>query len=76
MKLGKKKLTVNNVLILEINNKGLLEKKQFLDMNDMKNIKFAENKTEVSYNKRTFVYDFLSSMRQKLNDPLGKREKK
>ena len=76
VKLGKKILVVNNVLILEINNKGLLEKKQFLNMNDMNKIKFAENTTEVSYNKNSFVYDFLSSMRQKINDPLGKNKKK
>ena len=76
VKLGKKKLTVNNVLILEINNRGLLESKQFLDINDMKKIKFAEKTTSVSYNKSTFVYDFLSSMRQKINDPLGKRSRR
>ena len=76
IKLGKKKLTVNNVLILEINNRGLLESKQFLDINDMKKIKFAEQTTVVSYNKSTFVYDFLSSMRQKINDPLDKRSRR
>ena len=75
VKLGKKILVVNNVLILEINNKGLLEKKQFLNMNDMNKIKFAEETTEISYSKRSFIYDFLSSMRQKMNDPLGKRKK-
>ena len=75
VKLGKKILVVNNVLILEINNKGLLEKKQFLNMNDMNKIKFVEVTTEVSYSKRSFIYDFLSSMRQKMNDPLGKRKK-
>ena len=26
--------------------------------------------------KKSFVYDFLSSMRQKINDPLGVRAKK
>ena len=76
IKLGKKKLTVNNVLILEINNRGLLESKQFLNIDDMKKIKFAEKTTVVSYNKSTFVYDFLSSMRQKINDPLGKRSRR
>jgi outer membrane protein assembly factor BamE (lipoprotein component of BamABCDE complex) len=75
IKLGKKKIIVNNVLILEIDNKGLLVKKDFLDINDMKKIKFSEKNTEITYSKNTFVYDFLSSMRQKLNDPLGKRKK-
>jgi len=32
--------------------------------------------TEIAYSKRSFVYDFLSSMRQKVNDPLGVRAKK
>ena len=41
----------------------------------MKNLKFTENSTDPTYRKRSFVYDFLSSMRQKINDPLGKRKK-
>ena len=76
LKLGKKKIYVNNVLLLEIDNKGLLAKKEFFDVNDMNKIKFIEGETEITYSKRSFVYDFLSSMRQKVNDPLGVRAKK
>ena len=76
MKFGKKKIYVNNVLLLEIDNKGLLAKKDFLDVADMKKIDFVDDETEISYSKRSFVYDFLSSMRQKVNDPLGVRAKK
>ena len=75
-KLGKKKLFVNNVLLLEIDSKGLLAKKEFLDINDMKKVKFIDDATDISYSKKSFVYDFLSSMRQKVNDPLGVRSKK
>jgi len=74
IKLGKKKTMVNNVLILEISSNGLLVKKDFLDINDMKKIKFSEKTTESAYSKNSFVYDFLSSMRKKVNDPLGKRK--
>jgi len=74
--LGTKKTYVNNVLLLEINDKGLLAKKEFLNINDMNKIKFSDSLTESSYSKRSFVYDFLSSMRQKINDPLGVRAKK
>ena len=42
----------------------------------MNKIKFVTGETEISYSKRSFVYDFLSSMRQKVNDPLGVRAKK
>jgi len=76
LKLGKKKIYVNNVLLLEIDNKGLLAKKEFFDVNDMNKIQFIEGETEITYSKRSFVYDFLSSMRQKVNDPLGVRAKK
>ena len=74
-KFGKEKIILNNVLLLEINNRGLLQKKEFLDINSMQNIKFTEQTTESKFKKNTFVYDFLSSMRQKINDPLGKRKK-
>ena len=74
-KLGKKELIVNNVLILEIDTKGLLVKKNLFNINDMNNINFSKDYTAASYSKSTFVYDFLSSLRQKVNDPLGKRRK-
>ena len=76
LKFGKEKILLNNVLILEINSMGILEKKEFLDQDDMKNIKFTEQTTENQFKKNSFLYDFLSSMRQKINDPLGKRKKK
>ena len=76
LKLGKKKIYVNNVLLLEIDSKGMLAKKEFFNINDMKEINFVKDETEITYSKRSFVYDFLSSMRQKVNDPLGVRAKK
>ena len=74
-KLGKQKIIKNNVLVLEIDNRGLLVKKDFFDINDMNNIKISSLKTGKKFSKRSFVYDFLSSMRQKINDPLGVRKK-
>ena len=76
LKFGKKEIYINNVLLLEIDNKGLLAKKEFFNIKDMKEIDFIKDETEITYSKRSFVYDFLSSMRQKVNDPLGVRAKK
>ncbi len=73
--LGKRKLTVNNVLVLEINDEGLLSNKKLYTKTDMNNINFDQSLTSGVYTKRSFVYDFLSSMRQKINDPLGKKTK-
>ena len=76
LKLAKKKILINNVLVLEIDDYGLLVKKDFYNLNNMNDLKFSENETDIQYTKRSFVYDFLSSMKQKMNDPLGKRRKK
>jgi len=76
LKLAKKKILINNVLVLEIDDYGLLVKKDFYNLNNMNDLKFSENETDIQYTKRSFVYDFLSSMKQKMNDPLGKRKKK
>ena len=75
VKLSKEKLVVNNVLIVEIDNRGLLVNKVFYDIDDINNINFSTLKTSRKFKKNTFIYDFLSSMRQKINDPLGKRKK-
>ena len=72
---GKRKLIVNNVLILEINDLGIVSKKNFLDINKMTDINFDKDRT-TSLEKRDFIYKFLSSLRQKVNDPLGVRKKK
>tara|TARA_X000001036_G_C20117077_1_gene577736 strand:- start:34 stop:498 length:465 start_codon:yes stop_codon:yes gene_type:complete len=75
IKLGKEKLITNNVLFLEIDAMGILVKKNFYNINEMNEAEISSLTTEAKYSKRSFVYDFLSSMRQKINDPLGKRKK-
>ena len=72
---GRRELVVNNVMVLEIDDKGILAKKDFFDINDMKDIDFDQNRSE-SLQKRNFIYNFLSSLRQRVNDPLGVRKKK
>ena len=72
-KLGKKKLITNNVLILEIDNTGVLLTKKFYNIDDMKKIEFDKSETGINYSKRSFIYNFLSSLRQKVDDPLGKK---
>ena len=72
---GKRKLIVNNVLILEINESGVVSKKNFFDINKMENIDFDKDRSS-SLEKRDFIYKFLSSIRQKVNDPMGVRKKR
>ena len=74
--LGRMKIFKNDVLVLEIDNYGILQKKEFYNMQDMKKIKISKETTEASFARNSFIYDFMSSMRQKINDPLGVRAKK
>ena len=74
--LGRMKIFKNDVLVLEIDNYGILKKKEFYNMEDMKKIKVVEDTTEATFARNSFIYDFMSSMRQKINDPLGVRAKK
>ena len=74
--LGRMKIYKNDVLVLEIDNSGILKKKEFYNKEDMENIKIVETTTEAGFKRNSFIYDFMSSMRQKINDPLGQRAKK
>jgi outer membrane protein assembly factor BamE (lipoprotein component of BamABCDE complex) len=72
-KLGKQKKLKDNALVLEINNKGMLVSKKLYTIESNQEIKFAKQTTETK-DKDSFVYGFLSSLRQKIDSP--KRLKK
>ena len=74
--MGRMKIYKNDVLVLEVDDYGILKKKEFFNKDDMQNIKVDEATTEAGFKRNSFVYDFMSSMRQKINDPLGQRAKK
>jgi len=64
--LGKTYIKKNNVLLLEFDKYGILNKKEFYDKDAMKNVNFAKKITENDLKKENFVYSFLSSIRQKM----------
>ena len=66
LKIGRNLLKKNNVLVLEFDKYGVLKKKDFYDIEDMKKITFAENVTENEIRKENFIYSFLSSIRTKM----------
>ena len=73
-KLGKKNISKNNILIIEFNNMGLVKEKTLLNLNDMNDIKIAEKKTNKKFSQDNFVYNILSTLRDKINAP--SRQKK
>ena len=74
-KLGRMKILENNVLVIEIDKYGLLKKKDFYNKDNMNELKLVKNTTGQNIKKNSFIYEFMSSLRQKINDPLGKRVK-
>ena len=74
--LGRMKIFKNDILVLEIDKYGILKKKNFYNKDDMEDIQIAQETTEAGFKKNSFIYEFMSSMRQKINDPLGQRAKK
>ena len=73
LKFGEKKLLVNNILLLEINNKGMLISKEFLNKDDLKKYKFSEKVSYETLGKQSFIYQALSGIKTKIDDPLGKK---
>ena len=73
LKLGKKKLIANNVLLLEIDKRGMLVKKKLLNKNDINNLRLSRKETEITTSQESFVIKALSGVLDKMDDPLGKK---
>ena len=73
--LGKKELLTNDVVLLEFDNKGMLIDKLFIDKKDINKIDFSKEITSTSARKESTIYNILSSVREKINDPLGVKRK-
>ncbi len=73
LKLGKKKLIANNVLLLEVDNRGMLINKEFLDQDDLNKLKFTTKTTKTITEQESFVSRALSGVITKIDDPLGKK---
>ena len=74
-KLGIKKIQKNDILIVKFNNKGILEYKKILKLNDMNDINFAKDITEKDYKQNNTLFKIFSSLREKANAPTKNRSK-
>ena len=76
IKLGAQKIKTNNILIVEVNDSGLLRNKKILDLNDMNDLKYLKTTTNKEFTKsETMLYGVFSSLREKINAPLRNRNK-
>ena len=73
LKLGKKKLIANNVLLLEVDSRGMLINKKFLNQDDLNKLVFTKKTTKTTVDQESFVSRALSGVITKIDDPLGKK---
>ena len=73
LKLGKRKLLVSNLLLLEIDDRGMLINKKFLNKNDLNKLKISDKETGLSMQEQSIISRALSNIIDKLDDPLGKK---
>jgi len=71
-KLGKKKIEKNNVLVIFLNDLGIVSKKEFYDIDNLNKLKFSKKTTDNIYEKNTYLYNLLTSLRDKVNAPFKK----
>tara|TARA_Y100000590_G_scaffold251088_1_gene281988 strand:- start:1438 stop:1896 length:459 start_codon:yes stop_codon:yes gene_type:complete len=75
-KLGSQRIERNNVVVLEISSNGLLYKKEIFDLNNMNDYEFTKKTTTKNYDKNSYIYGVLSSLREKIDAPKKRRTKK
>ena len=65
-KLGQHYLKTNNVLVLDFDKYGVLNRKEFFTKEDINKIKFSKNETENILTQKSFVQKFLQSIKSKM----------
>tara|TARA_Y100001958_G_C21025608_1_gene400517 strand:+ start:227 stop:691 length:465 start_codon:yes stop_codon:yes gene_type:complete len=73
LKLGTQKIKKNNILIVELNNKGILIDKKLLNLENMNDFKYLDNTTQKDFKNNNFMFNLLSSLREKINAPARNR---
>ena len=75
LKLGKKKISKNNVLLLKFDSMGLVVSKEVIDIDDMNEIKIAGKKTSKKFKQDNTIYNIFSTLREKINAPTRNKKK-
>ena len=73
IKLGTQKLQKNNILIVELNDFGIIKEKRLLNLDNMNDLKYLKNTTQKEFSNDSFLYDVFTTLREKINSPTRKR---
>ena len=73
LKLGTQKIEKNNVLVVELNEKGLIKNKKLYNLKNMNDLKFLKDVTNKEFKNKNVFYGVLTSLREKINAPMRNR---
>ena len=74
IKLGNQVIKKNNILVVELNKKGILKNKYLLDLNNMNDVNYLKSITSKDFkNKSNMITGLLISFREKVNAPMRNR---
>ncbi len=73
-KLGTQKIKKNNILVLELNELGILKSKKILNIDNMNELDFAKKTTSKDFKNNTILYGVFSSLREKINAPIRNKK--
>ena len=73
-KLGAQKIKKNNILVLELNELGILKSKKILNIDNMNELDFAKKTTNKDFKNNTILYGVFSSLREKINAPVRNKK--
>ena len=74
IKLGNQVIKKNNILVVELNNKGILKNKYLLDLDNMNDLKYLKKITTKEFkNDRNIITGLLISFRERINAPMKNR---
>ena len=65
-KLGKNILKESNILILKFDKYGILKEKMLLTKDDIKKLAFSDKETSNELSQKSFIQNFLTSLRDKM----------
>ena len=74
-KLGTQKIIENNVLIVKLNNFGILQEKKILNLDNMNDLSYFKKTTSKEFKSDNLMYSVFSSLREKINAPTRNRKK-
>ena len=75
LKLGTQKIKKNNILVVNLNEYGIVSDKKILDLNNMNDVKFLKDITQKDFKENDYIYKLFSSIREKINSPVKKYSK-